>query len=89
VTGWNTFSGMAFTPCCTSREARSEDLSNLLFKRDKKSTIQDEPLLQVILDVLNNERQKFLAVPTFGITPPRHSIPRNPAEQTLLSDKTA
>jgi hypothetical protein len=66
-----------------------QDLSNLLFKRDKKSTIQDEPLLQVILDVLNNEEAKSFwqyhirNYSSEAFDPPKHRL-----SKLLLSGKT-
>jgi len=66
-----------------------QDLSNLLFKRDKKSTIQDEPLLQVILDVLDNEEAKSFwqyhvrNYSSEAFDPPKHRL-----SKLLLSGKT-
>jgi len=66
------------------------DLSNLLFKRDKKSTIQDEPLLQLIMELLDSEVAKrfwkhhVLNYSAEAFDPPKHRL-----DKLLLSGTTA
>jgi hypothetical protein len=67
-----------------------QDLSVLLFKRDKKSKLQEEPLLELILQVLDNDTAKRFWLhhvrnySSEAFDPPKHRL-----DKILLSGKTA
>lgn len=70
--------------------ATFQDLSSLLFKREKKSSIHDEPLLEMILAVLDNDvarrfwRYHVRNYSSEAFDPPKHRL-----DKLLLSGKAA
>jgi len=67
-----------------------QDLSSLLFKRDKKSTIQDEPLLQLIMKVLDNDvAKRFWQYHVRNYSAEAFDPPKHRLDKILLSGKAA
>jgi len=67
-----------------------QDLSSLLFKRDKKSTIQDEPLLQLIMEVLDNDvAKRFWQHHVRNYSAEAFDPPKHRLDKILLSGKAA
>ena len=66
------------------------DLSTLLFKRDKKSRVQDEPLLQLIMQVLDNDvAMRFWAYHVRNYSAEAFDPPKHRLDKLLLSGKSA
>lgn len=67
-----------------------QDLSQLLFKRDRKSSIRDEPLLMHILEVLDNEvARSFWQHHVWNYDSQAFDPPKHRLDKVLLSGKVA
>ncbi len=67
-----------------------QDLSNLLFKRDKKRLIRDEPLLKLLLQAVDNDvSRRFWEFHVRNYTAEAFDPPKHRLDKILLSGKAA